>query len=83
MSPDPSDPCPHCGAELEGDPIPSDDLALSEKPRRYSRKIGVEISGEYDGVLFWRCPDCGKAWHRWPEGTWQRDAAQKYVDALI
>jgi RNase P subunit RPR2 len=26
---------------------------------------GVEIQGVYDGILFWRCLDCGHAWQRW------------------
>jgi hypothetical protein len=30
----------------------------------FSRLIGVEIRGAYDGVLYWECPDCHKQWHR-------------------
>jgi hypothetical protein len=30
----------------------------------YSRVIGVEIRGVYDGILYWECPDCGFAWAR-------------------
>lgn len=26
----------------------------------YSRVIGVEYQGGYDGVSEWRCPDCGR-----------------------
>lgn len=29
--------------------------------------IGVEISGVYDGVAYWRCEKCGHEWHRWPK----------------
>lgn len=48
-----------------------------------SRTIGVEIWGVYDGVLFWRCPDCGGSWHRWSPDDWPRlyKAAEKYVGA--
>jgi hypothetical protein len=27
-------------------------------------KFGVNISGVYDGALFWRCAFCGHDWHR-------------------
>lgn len=33
-------------------------------PYRFSRIIGVEIRGYYDGVAKWRCPDCGAEWNR-------------------
>jgi len=28
--------------------------------QEYSRVIGVEYQGGYDGVSEWRCPDCGR-----------------------
>lgn len=28
--------------------------------KEYSRVIGVEYQGGYDGVSEWRCPDCGR-----------------------
>lgn len=34
----------------------------------FSRIIGHEVSGVYDGVLYWSCPDCGMAWARWGDG---------------
>lgn len=46
----------------------------------FSRLIGVEISGVYDGVLFWQCPDCGGRWHRWPEGSTLRARAELHVN---
>lgn len=51
--------------------------------QRPGRTIGVEIWGVYDGVLFWRCPDCGGSWHRWSPDSWLRlyKAAEKYVGA--
>lgn len=49
--------CPDCCADLR---------LKKNKFRIYSRVIGVEIPGRSDGVLFWRCPDCGHEWHRWP-----------------
>ena len=34
-------------------------------PYRYSRIIGVEDPMVYDGVSWWKCPDCGTMWDRW------------------
>lgn len=34
----------------------------------FSRVMGHEVSGIYDGVLFWVCPDCHHAWPRWNDG---------------
>lgn len=45
-----------------------------------TEKIGVEIWGIYDGVLFWQCGVCTKAWHRYPEGHPLRWRAARYVD---
>lgn len=63
--------CPHCGACLKGEPIPEKALRAGYyghwdgvTPRFYSRKIGVEVMGLYDGVAYWRCPDCGDEWPR-------------------
>ena len=44
--------CPYCGADLQGGPTMS------------QRTIGVEIPSVYDGILYWRCPDCRGAWPR-------------------
>jgi rubredoxin len=39
-----------------------------ENPKRFSRLIGVELPyshpNHYDGVSFWRCPDCKVQWSR-------------------
>jgi hypothetical protein len=35
-----------------------------EKPKCFSRIVGVEIRGYYDGVAYWSCPDCKHKWHR-------------------
>lgn len=47
--------------------------------------VMVEIRGVYDGALYYLCPlphrEKGTmwAWHRWPQGTWQRKRAEAYV----
>lgn len=43
-----------------------------DNPKRFSRIIGVELGYDhpdhYDGVSFWRCPDCGHDWPRFAKG---------------
>lgn len=41
--------------------------------------IGIEIPEVFDGVLFWDCDRCGRAFHRWPEGDRRWLAAGPYV----
>jgi hypothetical protein len=47
--------CPACGVKW----------AYEWNDAKYTRCIGVEIQGKYDGVSFWRCPDCKVQWDRW------------------
>ncbi len=48
--------------------------------RFYRREIGVQVSGVYDGVLYWMCPDCGHTWHRFAEGTALYNRAEKAMN---
>lgn len=41
--------------------------------------IGVEVRRIYDGVLYWKCPDCGHPFHRWPQGDRLRAKAEEFV----
>jgi len=34
------------------------------EPHRWSRLIGVEVRGRYDGISYWECPDCKTMWDR-------------------
>lgn len=45
-------------------------------------KIGMEVRGVYDGVLFWWCSNCGEAWHRWPEGSILWEKAKPYIASV-
>ncbi len=75
--------CPKCNANLQGAPIPQEsiDKGWYGTSTHFSRKIGIEISGVYDGVLYWQCPDCGWAWHRFPQDDSRRSLrAQEYID---
>jgi hypothetical protein len=59
-------------------------LPYGDRPpedRFFSRKIGVEIPGAYDGILYWNCPDCAANWHRWPLGHHNRVKANRYISA--
>lgn len=86
--------CPHCNSDLRGKEIPleyldkgyygdwtEEDGYLGEVPRYYGREIVVEVRGVYDGGLYYLCPDCGKAWHRW-ENDYMRAKAQPYIDRV-
>ena len=33
---------------------------------REEETIGVEVPGVFDGVLYWQCPSCDGAIHRFP-----------------
>lgn len=57
--------CPACQARL----------SYEVDGKTYSRVIGIEIPGVYDGVLYWRCPCCGYDWHRWDDEHMRLKAA--------
>lgn len=76
------DVCPN-GCNLQGDSIPQEYIDAGyygEGVTHYSRMIGIEVRGVYDGVLYWKCPDCNASWHRWPEGTKEHHAAKHYME---
>lgn len=55
--------CPHCNTSLLGDPIPEDiKQYYSDGSTHWKREIGVEVRSIYDGVYFYRCPDCEGEW---------------------
>lgn len=62
--------CPRCRADFDGGPIPEEIREHYSPPYRWSRKIGIEISEIYDGVSYWKCPDCLYTWKRFP---WLKD----------
>lgn len=47
----------------------------------FDRVVGIEITGIYDGVLFWRCYACGRSFQRWPEDHGLHAKAQSFIDA--
>lgn len=44
------------------------------------REIAVQVSGVYDGALYFLCETCKHAYHRWPSGP-LHDAAEPYIVA--
>lgn len=40
---------------------------------------GWQISGVYEGPLFWACDGCGGVFHRWAQGTRLWRDAEKYM----
>jgi len=72
--------CPHCNSNLEGGLIfdtffkqyGDKEKALetaamygaTETEGRWGRQIGIEVRGKYDGVSYWKCPDCETVWDR-------------------
>lgn len=59
------------GCDMCADPIPVESLRKGcygewdgVTPRFFSRLIGIEVRGRYDGVSQWLCPVCGVRWDR-------------------
>jgi len=81
------DTCPVNGCNLQAGKIPAECIEqgmYESGVTHYSRMIGVEVPGVYDGVLYWSCPDCGARWHRFKPYGWAillNQAAQPYIDA--
>ena len=75
-----TDTCPHCDADLRGQEIDPQYRDWYGGETHYSRVIGVEVRGLYDGVLYWQCPDCGKSWNRWPTDSRLGKLALAYID---
>lgn len=71
--------CPHCETDLRDKPIPKEHQHLYGTSTHFSRKIGIEIRGVYDGMLFWQCPNCGGRWHRFTD-EYMRKKAEPYID---
>lgn len=44
--------------------------------------VGCQVHGVYDGILFWECVEDGTRWHRWPEGHYLRERAEKAIEGL-
>ena len=56
--------CPVCKCSWDAGDIPEEIREHYSPPYKYSRLIGIEDPMLYDGVSFWKCPDCGAMWDR-------------------
>ena len=72
--------CPVCNSNLEGGLIfdtfmeqyndeakaleAAEMYGATKTEGRWRREIGIEILGGYDGISYWRCPDCNAEWDR-------------------
>ncbi len=55
------DNCPHCNANLIGDPIPPE-IAPHYSGTHWRLDIGIEYPKKYDGIWEYMCPECGGKW---------------------
>jgi hypothetical protein len=46
----------------------------------FERVEGIQVTGVYHGVLFWRCTICGRSFQRWPAGDGRHGWAQPFID---
>lgn len=67
--------CPYCFIDLRGSQLPGTD-----PPQYYSKLMGIEVPGLYDGILYYECPSCQGKMHRFRKGTRERKLAEVYVD---
>jgi rubredoxin len=63
--------CPVCQADLNGPQISQEYIEKGyygdldpAVPHYYSQLIGIDGQDYYDGVVYWRCPDCDVCWPR-------------------
>ena len=58
--------CPKCGVSWDGELIPEDIRHHYPPPYHWSRVIGIEDTMIYDGIMWWKCPDCKEIFKRFP-----------------
>lgn len=54
--------CPHCKVSLLGEEIPEQIRQHYASATHWKREIEVQIRGLYDGIWYYRCPDCDGTW---------------------
>lgn len=58
--------CPKCKHDLRGESIPKNQQSMYKTgSTHYSKLVGIEIRGGYDGVSYYQCPFCKTMWDRW------------------
>lgn len=59
--------CPECGESWDAGDIPKKDRKNYSEPFKWSKLVGIEIRGGYDGISQYECPFCKAKWDRWTE----------------
>jgi len=74
------DNCPKCNASWIGGKIP-DDIAHHYDGTHWRREIGIDggYMGIYDGIVAYRCPDCGEEFPR-SNAPWALEIFEKYKE---
>jgi hypothetical protein len=54
--------CPHCNANLQGEPIPEEQQKFYNSTH-FIKKIGIYDLVK-DRTVKWKCSDCGGEWDR-------------------
>ena len=74
--------CPKCNASWIGGKIP-DDIAHHYDGTHWRREIGIDggYMGIYDGIVAYRCPDCGEEFPR-SSTPWALEMFEKYKEAV-
>lgn len=58
--------CLGCRSDLRGEPIPEEHRRYyNPDATHYSKVVGVEYAGGFDGISEWMCPVCGRREGRW------------------
>lgn len=65
--------CSHCDANWRDE----------ENGPPFKREIGIEVRGLYDGVAYWKCPDCGKATSRRGKALSSNDVENPTRDIIL
>ena len=73
--------CPHCKADLQGKPIPRESQEFYGGHTHFRREVLVS-SREHDVGLYYKCPDCPGAWHRWPKDSRYHAIAESVMSNL-
>lgn len=60
--------CSVNGCDLKGEKIP-EDYSDHYYDTHFSKAIGIQIRGYYDGMSFYKCPECGGMWCRFTGKT--------------
>lgn len=74
------DNCPNCGVSLLGNEIPKESQHLYGCTH-LRREIGIDggMMGIYDGIVAYKCPDCGHYFPR-SEDPWALDLFDKFMN---